>query len=500
MFRKRFPLWFLVLVSFASAAVAVGLIAKFGSVKSTTAANSVYDGGSVDTDIKPAAWFEARPASFADLAEKAQGAVVNINTRKVVKSGRAMPFHRFGPRDPFFDDFFERFFEGMPRERTQKSLGSGFIINKRGDILTNYHVVSMADDIEVKLSDGRKFKAKVVGKDERTDIALLNIKDAGDLPYVTLGDSNKLRSGDWVMAIGNPFGLEHTVTVGVVSALGRVIGGGPHAKFIQTDASINPGNSGGPLFNLKGEVIGVNTMIHAGGQGIGFAIPINLAKDMLPQLATKGKVTRGWLGVSIQNITPELAKSFNLKEDKGALIAEVFPDSPAAKAGIMRGDIVLEFNGKKIEDPYGLSLAVGHTQPGSKVEVKVLRQGEEKTLKAKLGRQEGSKTVDVEEQEEKGGSVKPDKLGLVVRPLRPEDSRRLDVPAGTKGIVVRRVEPGSVAEGADIRSGDVILEIDDKKIASLKDYKDALQKVKKGNVVRFFIKRGKASVYLAFRA
>ncbi len=496
MFRKRFSLWSLVIVSFAAALVAVILFAKFGSVNDLTAQDKIYH---VEEKVsaRPAAWFESRPASFADLAEKVQVAVVNINTSKVVKQ-QIMPFPHFGPRDPFFDDFFEKFFEGIPKEQRQRSLGSGFIINKEGDILTNYHVVAAAEDIEVKLSDGRKFKAKIIGKDERTDIALIKIRNAGSLPYVTLGNSDEIRPGDWVMAIGNPFGLEHTVTVGVVSALGRVIGGGPYAKFIQTDASINPGNSGGPLFNLKGEVIGINTMIHAGGQGIGFAIPINLAKSELPQLTSKGSVTRGWLGVSIQDITPELAKSFNLPKEKGALITEVFPDSPAAKAGVMRGDIVLSFNNTPIDDPYSLSLAVGSTQPGTEAEMKILRRGEEKTLKVKVGKLEEDKIARTEEEDIQS-PTNADKLGLVVRPLRPEDAHNLDISENVKGVVVRRVEPGSASEEADVRAGDVILEIDNSTISSLEDYKKALNNIKKGDLVRLLIKRGKASIYLAFR-
>jgi len=499
MFSKRYPLWTLVAASFVAAAVAVALIAGFGEIKSGKAADQIYHSSQDIADIKPAAWFEAKPASFADLAEKVQAAVVNVNTSKVIKRREMMPFPQFGQRDPF-EDFFEKFFEGMPKEQIQRSLGSGFIINNEGDILTNYHVVSQADEIEVKLADGRKFKAKVIGKDEKTDIALLKIKGAGDLPYVALGDSGQLRPGDWVMAIGNPFGLEHTVTVGVVSALGRVLGGGPYAKFIQTDASINPGNSGGPLFNIKGEVVGINTMMYAAGQGIGFAIPVNLAKDMLPQLASKGTVTRGWLGVAIQNITPELAKSFNLKEEKGALIAEVYPDSPAAKAGVMRGDVVLSLNGKPIEDPYGLSIAVGNAQPGTEAEMKVLRGGKEISLKVKLGKQEGEKMAEAEEKEEPGAPSKADVLGLVVKPISPEDAQDLDVPGGFRGVVVTRVEPGSSAEGTDIRSGDIILEVNNGKVGSLSEYHDAVKQVKKGDIVRLLVKRGRASIYVAFRA
>lgn len=412
-----------------------------------------------------------------------------------------MPFPHSGPNDPF-DDFFKRFFEeGTPREQMQHSLGSGFIIDKDGTILTNNHVVSQADEIEVQTSDGKKYKAKVVGADEKTDIAVIRVKVDHDLPFVALGTSKTMRPGDWVMAIGNPFGLEHTVTVGVISAMGRAIGGGPFAKFIQTDASINPGNSGGPLFNLKGEVIGINTMMYAGGQGIGFAIPIDLAKGMLPDLVEKGVVSRGWLGVSMQEITPELAKSFGLKEDeKGALIAEVFSGSPAAKAGLMRGDVVTEFNGQKIEEIYDLSLAVGEAKPNSDAKVTVLRNGEKKELLIKIGKQEGGKMTAAagDEGSGPGASKNADALGLYVRPISVEDTRELDVPANFRGIVVARVEPSSAAEMADVRAGDVILEVNNAKIQSSDDYMKAVKDLKKGDMVRLFIKRGKSSVYLAF--
>jgi serine protease Do len=302
------------------------------------------------------------------------------------------------------------------------------------------------------------------------------------------------------MAIGNPFGLEHTVTVGVVSALGRILGGGTYAKYIQTDASINPGNSGGPLFNLKGEVVGINSMIYAAGQGIGFAIPINLAKDELPQLATKGSVTRGWLGVAIQDITPELAKSFNLTEEKGALIAEVYPDSPAAKAGIQRGDIVKKFNGKPIEDPTSLSLAVGAVQPGADADMEIVRGGKDYTIKVKLGMSEGEKTGEVQGPEKGETASKTDLLGLVIRQLTPEDAAKLDIPAGYKGVVVSRVEPGSSAEGTDIRSGDIVLEVNSAKVGTVSDYQSAMSGVKKGDIVRLLVKRGHASIYVAFKA
>lgn len=452
---------------------------------------------SANPTIQQANWFPGNQVSFADLAERASPAVVNVSTTKVVRRPQGPGMPHLGPRDPFFDEFFERFFDGVPREQQQKSLGSGFIMNKDGTILTNSHVVAGADEIKVTLADGRSFDAKVVGLDEKTDIAVIRVAAKADLPTVPLGDSDKIRPGDWVMAIGNPFGLEHTVTVGVASATGRVIGGGPYAKFIQTDASINPGNSGGPLFNVRGEVIGINTMIFAAGQGIGFAIPINLAKQLAPQLVEKGKVTRGWLGVSIQDITPELAKSFELKSEEGALLAEVFSSSPAAKAGLQRGDIVVMFDGQKIKDPYDLSLAVGNTLVGKKVEIEVLRKGEQKKFQVDVGTQEEVAPV-ATRGEEKPGS-KADKLGLVVRAITVEDTRELDVPPTFRGIVIQRVEPGSAAEAADLRGGDVVLEINGVKIESLADYAQATEKLSEGSIVRLFVKRGRASVYVAFR-
>lgn len=450
-------------------------------------------------EVKRAAWMETRPTSFADLAERVQASVVNISTTKKMRQPQFMtPFPRFGPRDPF-DDFFEKFFEGMPAERTQKSLGSGFIVSKDGAILTNNHVVSQADEIQVGLSDGRKFKAKVIGRDERTDIAVIKIEGDGDLPVAQLGDSDKIRPGDWVMAIGNPFGLEHTVTVGVISAMGRLLGGGPFAKFIQTDASINPGNSGGPLFNIGGEVIGVNTMIFAGGQGIGFAIPISLAKDLMPQLITKGSVTRGWLGVSIQEITPELAKSFKLKGEKGALIAEVFQGSPADKAGVKRGDVVMEFNGKPVESPYDLSLMVGNMKVGTSVVMKILREEKELDLTVDIGEADGENAAGSAGVPPKADSGNADVLGLVVRQISPHEASRLDLPADYRGVVIERVEPGSSSEQSDVRGGDVLLELNGIRIETAQDYQRASEKVKKGDYVRLLIRRGSASIYLAFK-
>jgi len=338
-----------------------------------------------------ASWFDGRPNSFAELAKRVRPAVVNISTTKKIKrTPFRIPRSPFGGMDPFEE--FRRFFEdSAPKEETRHSLGSGFIINKNGDILTNNHVVGDADEIIVKLADGRKFKATVVGRDERTDLAVIKIKTKKDLPHVPLGDSDAAQTGDWVMAVGNPFGFEHTVTVGVISAKGRVIGDAraPMAKFIQTDASINPGNSGGPLFNLNGEVIGINTMIYGVGTGIGFAIPTNLAKALVPQLIAKGSVTRGWLGVQIQRLTPELAESYGLKKETGALIGSVFPGSPAEAGGLKRGDIVMTYGKKNVEEPFDLSEFVSQTEVGKKVKLKVLRKGKKDVvLTIKIGKRE----------------------------------------------------------------------------------------------------------------
>ncbi|MFA4873833.1 MAG: Do family serine endopeptidase [bacterium] len=504
--KKRYSLWTLMAVSFITAAAVTATLAWSGAVRKGQGVDIVR-AKSPAFAAERASWFKpesaarpSQPGSFADLAERVQKAVVNISTSKKVRAPQMItPMPHGGPRDPF-QDFFDKFFdEGMPRQQTQHSLGSGFIIDKDGTILTNNHVVSQADEIEVVLSDGRKFKAKVVGTDEKSDIAVIKIKAEKDLPFVVLGTSKTMRPGDWVMAIGNPFGLEHTVTVGVISAMGRLIGGGPYAKFIQTDASINPGNSGGPLFNVNGEVIGINTMIYAAGQGIGFAIPVDLATAMVPELISKGSVAHGWLGVAIQEVTPELAKSFGLKEEqKGALITEVYSASPAAQAGFMRGDVIVEFNGEKVEDPYDLSLFVSQTKPETSAKIAALRNGERKEFAVNVGKQEPGKQVGMVPEEKKQEGGKADVLGLVVKSITPRDARELDVPADFKGIVVARVEPGSSVEAADLRAGDILMEINGARIQSADDYAAASGKLKKGDIVRLLIKRGHATVYLAF--
>ncbi len=310
------------------------------------------------------------PESFAPLVKKEISAVVNISTRQVVKVKQQSPFG-----DPQMDEFFYRFFGGRPqREQVRQSLGSGFIISSDGYILTNNHVVDMAKDIKVALGDGRVLEAKLIGKSKEIDIALIKV-DAAGLPAVKLGDSDALEVGDWVVAIGNPFGLSHTVTAGIVSAKGRVIGVGPYDDLIQTDAAINPGNSGGPLFNTKGEVVGINTVIIATGQNLGFAIPISMVKEVLPSIKEKGRPDMGWLGVSAQAVTPDLAAALGLPEPLGALVNGVEKGGPAEKAGLQHGDVITELDGKKILDPSELPRMVAFGHIGKAVTLKVIRKG-----------------------------------------------------------------------------------------------------------------------------
>ncbi|OGP14541.1 MAG: hypothetical protein A2053_04720, partial [Deltaproteobacteria bacterium GWA2_50_8] len=376
--------------------------------------------------------------NFTDLSKNVTPSVVNITTSNKPAQQPLMDSRRFGPRDPFFDDFFEKFFGG-PSSLPRRSLGSGFIINNNGHILTNHHVVADSDEIIVRLSNKQELTAKVIGSDSKTDLAVIKVKSDTKLPVAILGNSDELQVGDWVLAVGNPFGLDHTVTAGIVSAKGRVIGAGPYDNFIQTDASINPGNSGGPLFNLKGEVIGVNTAILSNGQGIGFAIPINLAKDLIPQLISKGGVTRGWLGVGIQEVTPDLAKSFHLTEPTGALISNVFPESPAAQGGLVAGDIVVEYAGQPVKNAHELPSYVARTKPGTSVKMKVLRDGKEKHLNiviSKMKKEDVAQTMPSEESQE---------LGINVRNISAAEAKDLGLPADKPGVYVTNVDPSGSA-------------------------------------------------------
>jgi serine protease Do len=417
------------------------------------------------------------PDSFAPIAHAARPAVVNVATTQTV---RTQGFPGFGPgqqqpfsqQDPFFQ-FFRHFFGPMPRSFTQRALGSGVIIDKDGYIVTNAHVVKGADKIVVTLHDGhehgRAVDAKVVGVDEKTDVALLKIPSSGDLPVATLGDSDAIHVGDWVVAIGNPFGLSETVTAGIVSAKGRVIGQGPYDDFIQTDASINPGNSGGPLLNLQDQVIGINSAIYSqsgGNIGIGFAIPINLVKSVVAQLKAHGKVIRGWLGVAIQDITPDLAKSFGLKQAEGALVADVTPDSPAARAGVERGDIIVKYNGTHIAAAHQLPELVAGTEIGKAVPIEVLRNGEPKTLSVTIAEMPAHMAA-------AGSAPAAGDWGLTVSDITPNLAHRFGLKEGA-GVVVTEVDPNSPAGAAGLQPGDVIVEADRKPVHNVTEYDQAL--------------------------
>ena len=432
------------------------------------------------------------PQSFAELAKLVRPAVVNISTTSTVRIPGS-PFKQFfGPHDEPFGNFFGQFFGEIPdREMKQRSLGSGFIIDKDGYIITNNHVVSGADEIKVKLADGREYTAKVVGRDSKTDLALIKISSLfKDLPTLALGDSDRMQVGDWVLAIGNPFGLEHTVTQGIISASGRVIGSGPYDNFLQTDAPINPGNSGGPLVNLKGEVIGINASIIASGQGIGFAIPSNTAKVVIAQLRERGKVIRGWIGISIQSVTPELAPSFGLEKAVGALVTNVVPDGPAAKAGMKQGDVIIFFDGKAVKTSTDLPWIVAETPVGKIVDVKVMRQGKEVDLKVKV--------EEMTEQRVASQMGEPNqRFGLTVDNIKPEWARQFKLTVHS-GVVITDVAQNSPADDAGLQAGDVIRQVNKKPVRNLGDYRKAMLQAG-GKAVLFLVNRGNQTFYVSIR-
>ncbi len=434
------------------------------------------------------------PQSFADVAAKVTPAVVNISTTSTVRIP-GNPFrHFFGPDDEGpFGDFFKRFYGDVPdREMKQQSLGSGFIVDKEGYILTNNHVVEGADEIKVKCSDGREFKAKVVGRDKKTDLALIKISSLfRELPTLALGDSDSMRVGDWVLAIGNPFGLEHTVTQGIISATGRVIGAGPYDNFLQTDAPINPGNSGGPLVNLRGEVIGINTAIVSSGQGIGFAIPSSTAKTIISQLKNKGKVVRGWIGVSIQNITADMVHPLGLKGTDGALVGDVVPGGPADVAGIKRGDVITSFNGKSIKNMSDLSREVADMPVGKTVDAGIIRDGKAIDVK-----------ITVTEMNERklalGRSATEGDLGIRVDDITPRWRAELGIRDKT-GALVTNISPGSPADEAGLQAGDIIKELNHQPVNSTRDFYDALNKTEHETSLLLLIKRAGQTFYVSLR-
>ena len=435
---------------------------------------------------------------FVSLAKKMRPVVVNISTTQMSESRGGQEFGSpFGGDDDPFNDFWRRFFGGpMPRgPQRQRSLGSGFVIDGDGFILTNNHVVENAQKIVVKLAgDDQDYEAKVVGRDPKTDIAIIKINAKTNLSAASLGDSDNLEVGEWVVAIGNPFGLDGSVTSGIVSAKGRHnITQGPYDNFIQTDASINPGNSGGPLINLRGEVVGINTAIFSrtgGNIGIGFAIPINLVKELLPQLRGKGKVTRGYLGVLIQKVTPEIAESLGMNKGYGALVANVSKDGPAEKAGVKVCDVIVEFDGKEVKDSGDLPIIVARTPVDKKVEMKVLRDKKEVSLTVAVG--------ELKEDEVVASVPEKGELGMTVQRLTPQIAESLGLEKA-EGVVVAAVEPGSAADEAGIRRGDVIVEIDRKAIRSVDEYKKAVAGSRKGRGILFLVRRGDSTLFLALK-
>ena len=424
--------------------------------------------------------------AFVSVADRATPSVVNVSV-KVKREARpesgAAPEMEERFREFFGPELFERFFRRRAPRDEGRAAGSGVLVDPRGYILTNNHVVENATAIEVRLSDDRKFKATLVGRDGRTDLAVLKIENAaGPLPVADLGDSDRLRVGQWAIAIGNPFGLDRTVTVGIISATGRThVGVATYEAFIQTDASINPGNSGGPLLNLDGRVVGINTAIVSSGQGIGFAIPINMARDIMTQLINRGRVVRGWLGIGIQDLSPELAAGFGVKEDAGVLVADVMKDGPAAAAGLRPGDVIVEFGGSAVKDVPDLQKRVAAVEPGRAAPVKVMREKKGVTLSVTIGEQPTDDAMEAESGDEI--------LGLTVEPLTPETAQQGRLTARS-GLLVTEVTPGSPGAAAGIRAGDAILEVNRRPVSDAAAFRQAVAGLKPGESVPVYLQRG----------
>jgi serine protease Do len=452
----------------------------------------------------------AAPAQLPDftrVVEAASPAVVNISTTQKAKpqpQGKNMPHGGRIPGIPEgtpFDELFRRFFEEGPGSEPDdgRSLGSGFIISKDGYILTNNHVVSEADEIIVRLSDRRELEAKLIGSDKRSDVALLKV-NATDLPVVKIGDSKKLKVGEWVLAIGSPFDFDHTVTAGIVSALGRNLPNENYVPFIQTDVAINPGNSGGPLFNLDGEVVGINSQIYSrtgGFMGLSFTIPVDLAMDVVDQLKNGGHVSRGWLGVLIQDVTRELAQSFGMDKPEGALVSQVLPESPAEKAKLKVGDIIIEFNGRNVPTSAALPPMVGVTPINKPVKVKVLREGKMQTLMVTIGELPAEEELASAEGEAKGSGVEESRIKLQIDNLTAEQRKELGLPE-KQGVLVTQVKEGP-ARAAGIREGDVVMMINNVKVGDTKQFRDVVAALPAGKPVAVLLQRRDGAVFLALK-
>jgi serine protease Do len=444
----------------------------------------------------------ARPApdGFADLAARLLPGVVNISSSQNVQahndhpggggSGPELPFPPGSPFEQFFKDFMNRQHGGnQPQQpaRRMQSLGSGFIIDPSGVVITNNHVIDGADEITVRLQDGTELKATLVGKDDRADIAVLKVSSDKPLPFVQFGDSDKSRVGDWVLAIGNPFGLGGSVTAGIVSARGRDIGQGPYDDFLQTDAAINRGNSGGPLFNMDGEVIGINTAIYSpsgGSIGIGFSIPANLAKNVVEQLRDFGRARRGWLGVRIQQVSPEIAESFGLKEPSGALVAGVEDNGPAAKAQLKNGDIILKFNGQDVKEMKNLPRIVAETTIGKSVPVTIWRDGKEQVVEAVVGElpddtKKAAATTGTPDKPAAPKTVELSGLGIKLGQLSQEMRDKYQIAKDQKGVVITDVTAGTPAADRGLKAGDVIVEVQQEEVSAPSDVQDKVEKARK---------------------
>ena len=434
---------------------------------------------------------------FVELVEANSPAVVNISTTTHKTSGYHHPWGDLDiPENSPFGDFFRHFFgeEGVPQpEQEATSLGSGFILSRDGFVITNHHVIEGADEIIVRLSDKRELKAKVIGSDKYTDIALLKI-DSDNLPVVEIGRSDEIKVGAWVLAIGSPFGFDHSVTAGIVSAKGRSLPKANYVPFIQTDVAINPGNSGGPLFDLNGKVIGINSQIYSrtgGFMGLSFAIPVEVAMRVVDQIKDKGEVTRGWLGVYIQEVTQELAESFGLDRPTGALVSQVIANSPAEKYGIKAGDVILSFNGKAIKDSANLPPMVGQVPVGSNAKVKILRDKRYKTLDVVIEKlPEDDESKPSPHKKESQGN----RIGLEMSDLSPAEQNKLG-----QGVRVVRVFPNSAAHKAGIRSGDIILEIDRNKVKNLSDFRKKVAKLSTGSMIPVLVHRQGANKFLVLK-
>jgi serine protease Do len=437
--------------------------------------------------------------AFSNIVKVISPLVVNISTTKTVTKKDVSPFSHFF--DTPFQDFFEPF--NMPRKWKEENLGSGVLVSQDGYIITNNHVVEKSDEIKVTLFDQQTFTGKIIGTDPKTDIAIIKIA-ADTLPSIKWGDSDGLQVGEFVLAFGNPYSLGHTVTMGIVSALGRAnVGIADYEDFIQTDAAINPGNSGGPLVNTRGELVGINTAIFSrtgGYQGIGFAVPSNMAKSVMTQLIKEGKVTRGWLGVTIQNLTPELSKEFGLKKTTGALVTDIFNDSPADKAGLMRGDVIIEVDGKKIKNVESLRNMVSQSKVGKKITIRVLRNGKSRRLYAIISEFPKDLAQAMPERHEEVSPKEENELaGFNVMDLTRDIAKQLGLSRNESGVVIVKVEPYSPAEDAGLKKGDVIQEVNKKRIKNLNDFNKITPNIRKGDTLLLFINRGGNKFYVTLK-